>query len=287
MPDEEPTAGRLVVVATPIGNLEDLSPRARGALAAADRVLAEDTRRTRQLLAHLGVEGKPIERLDAEIEHRGPQARARSLERLSDGETLVLVSDAGTPVVSDPGAALVRDAAAAGVRVEPIPGPSAVTTALMVSGLSGERFRFFGFLPRQGPRRREILAEMRQTPETVVFFEAPSRMASTLDELAAPMPAREMVVARELSKVHEEVIRGTVAELAEREGCRAWQGEITIVLGPRMAATTERWDDETLDTRIDELLASGMRAKDVAKALALDSGHKSREIYARIVERRS
>ena len=276
-----------MVVATPIGNLDDLAPRARRALADADRVLAEDTRRTRQLLTHLGITGKPIERLDAEVEHGAPQARARLVERLLDGETLVLVSDAGTPVVSDPGAALVQDAAAEGVVVEPIPGPSAVTTALMASGLSGERFRFFGFLPRRGKRRREVLGELKQTPETVVFFEAPSRMAETLQELGTLVPARRAVIARELSKVHEEMVRGTVAELSTREADRAWQGEITVVLGPRVHAGTARWDHETLDARIDELLASGMRAKDVAKALALDSGHKSREIYARIVERKS
>lgn len=279
--------GRLVVVATPIGNLDDLAPRARSALADADRVLAEDTRRTRQLLTHLGIEGKPIERLDAEVEHRGPEARARLVGRLVHGERLVLVSDAGTPVVSDPGAALVRDAAASGIIVEPIPGPSAVTTALMASGLSGERFRFFGFLPRHGKRRREVLSELRETSETVVFFEAPSRMAATLRDLETLAPMRQAVIARELSKVHEEMVRGTVAELIRREGDRTWQGELTVVLGPRVSVETVRWDDETLDARIDELLASGMRAKDVAKALALDSGHKSREIYARIVERKS
>jgi len=190
-------------------------------------------------------------------------------------------------VVSDPGAALVRDVAAAGLRVEPIPGPSAVTTALMASGLEGERFRFFGFLPRGGPRRREILAELKATPETVVFFEAPSRMAATLEQVAAAMPARALVIARELSKVHEELLRGTATELARREREREWQGELTVVLGSRVSSGTERWDPDKLDANIDELLASGMRAKDVAKALALDSGYKSREIYARIVERKT
>lgn len=276
--------GSLLVVATPIGNLDDLSPRAAEALRRADRILAEDTRRTRQLLSHLGIGKKTVERLDAEVESRGC---ARFVERLAAGETLVLVSDAGAPVLSDPGASLVWQAGEAGHAVVPIPGPSAVTAALMASGMSAERFRFFGFLPRSGTRRRQVLAELRDTPETVVFFEAPSRMAATLEQLATIAPGRAMVVARELSKVHEELVRGTVEQIHAREGGRRWQGELTVVVGPRLAgAPRERLDEQKLDARIDELLASGMRAKDVAKALALDSGWKSRAIYARITQRK-
>jgi 16S rRNA (cytidine1402-2'-O)-methyltransferase len=283
--DAESSGGRLVVVATPIGNLEDLSPRAAEALRRADRVLAEDTRRTRQLLSHLGIEGKPVDRLDAEIESRGVD---RFLRRLEAGEQVVLVSDAGAPVVSDPGTALIAAAAASGHVVVPIPGPSAVTAALMASGESGERFRFFGFLPRTGTRRRDVLAELRDTPETVVFFESPSRMAATLSDLATLVPARRIVIARELSKIHEEILRGGVKAVAASQASREWKGELTVVLGPRPEGrAVERLDEETLDARIDELIATGMRAKDVAKALALDSGWKSRSIYMRISERKA
>jgi 16S rRNA (cytidine1402-2'-O)-methyltransferase len=274
-------AGVLFVVATPIGNLGDLTLRAIETLRAAGRVLAEDTRRTRGLLAHLGIAGKPLDRFDA---HASEADVARVVERLLGGEDVALVTDAGTPVVSDPGTALVRAAAAAGVAVVPIPGPSAVLAALCASGLCTGGFRFVGFLPRGGPALREALGLVEATPEPVVLFESPQRTAATLAGLAEVMPDRPAVVARELTKVHEEIVRGSVAELASPE--RAWLGEITIVLGPRPVAPARRVEAEEIDRRIDAELALGRRAKDIAEGVALATGEPKREIYARVVARR-
>ena len=271
--------GRLELVATPIGNLEDVSPRSVRALAEADRVLAEDTRRTRALLSHLGIANKIVERLDAEVESGSLE---RWLGQLDAGESLVLVSDAGTPTVSDPGAALVRAAAARGHAIVPLPGPSAVMAALSASGFAGERFRFFGFLPRRGSARRAELERLRDTEEVAIFFEAPARMAATLEELAGIAPDRQIVVGREITKLHEEFLRGTLAELCEREQGRDWMGEITVVLGP-VERPRERMVEAELDRRIEELRAQGMRVRDVARSLALDSGWSARDIYSRAV----
>jgi 16S rRNA (cytidine1402-2'-O)-methyltransferase len=270
-------AGRLSLVATPIGNLEDVTPRAARALAEADCILAEDTRRTRVLLSHLGIARKTVERLDAEVESG---SLARWLGRLAAGEALVLVSDAGTPTVSDPGAALVRAAAAEGHAIVPLPGPSAVLAALAASGFSADHFRFFGFLPRRGTARRTELERLRDTEEVVVLFEAPGRIEETLGELASIAPERQVVVAREMTKLHEEFVRGTVAELCEREAGRDWRGELTVVLGPLSRQQTRMGDGE-IDQRVAELLGQGMRLRDVARSLALGSGWGAREIYAR------
>jgi 16S rRNA (cytidine1402-2'-O)-methyltransferase len=268
--------GRLTIVATPIGNLEDMSPRAVKALAEADVILAEDTRRTRALLTHLGISGKRIERLDAHVERH---AVDRWVARLEVGDAIALVTDAGTPAVSDPGSALVRAAADHGRTIVPIPGPSAVVTALAAAGFPADRFRFFGFLPRKGSGRTEILDAIVATEETAVFFESPQRADVTLAELAARMPEREVVVARELTKLHEELVRGTLTSLAAR---REWRGELTIVLGPYRAVAHEAAD---VDERIDALLAAGGRAKDVAKVLAEETKLSVRELYQRILER--
>jgi 16S rRNA (cytidine1402-2'-O)-methyltransferase len=271
--------GCLTLVATPIGNLDDLSPRAAEALRAADRVLAEDTRRARNLLSHLGISGKAVDRLDAEVESRGVQ---RWLALLADGQSLAMVSDAGTPVVSDPGATLVRAAAAQGSQITALPGPSAVTTAIAASGFAGDRFRFFGFLPRSGSERRQLVALVHDTEETVALFESPQRIAKTLAELAVLMPEREAVVARELSKLHEELVRGTVQELVEREAGREWRGEITLVLAPARRRQA-RMDEATLDAHIGRMRGEGMRAKEISKALSLNSGWTARDIYQRMV----
>lgn len=272
----------MALVATPIGNLEDLSPRAARCLREADRVVAEDTRRARLLLGHLGIAGKRVERLDATVEAKGVAKWIGLLER---GEHIAMVSDAGTPGVSDPGAALVKAAAARGVLVTSIPGPSAVTVALAVSGFAGDRFRFFGFLPRKGGQRVDAMEQLRATDEVIVLFEAPQRMATTLVDLSRIMPSREAMVARELSKIHEELMRGTLGELAQREAERVWRGEITVVVGPAPAGVAARLDLAVLDERIAELLASGQRVKDVARSLALESGWPVRAIYQRASQR--
>lgn len=275
--------GALFVVSTPIGNLGDLTTRAVDVLRTCDVVLAEDTRRARQLLSHLGIGGKAVHRLDA---HASPTDVAHVVERLVSGEQAALTTDAGTPGVSDPGEALVRAAVEAGVSVVPVPGASAVLAALAASGLAGDgRFRFVGFLPREGPARREAIALVAATPETVVLYEAPGRTGATLRELADATPERQACVARELTKVHEELVRGTCAALAGEE--REWLGEVVIVLGPHDPGAREATvDDAALEARIDEGLARGDHARTIAERLAAWSGRPKRDVYERVVSRK-
>jgi 16S rRNA (cytidine1402-2'-O)-methyltransferase len=275
--------GTLLLVATPIGNLGDVSARAAETLRTCDRVVAEDTRRTRQLLTHLGIAGKPLDRLDA---HATAADVERVVARLAAGEQVALVTDAGTPGVSDPGERLVEAAVAAGVRVVPIPGPSAVLAALVGSGLAGDgRFRFVGFLPRDGSARRDAVALVCATPEPVVLFEAANRTRATLRDLADATPERTACVARELTKVHEEYVRGTCAALAADE--REWLGEVAIVLGAHAPeARQARIDDAAVDARIDEALARGEHARTVAERLAAWSGRPRRDVYARVIARK-
>ena len=259
-------AGRLDVVATPIGNLADLAPRARDALAAADVVAAEDTRRTGQLLAALGLR-KPMVSLHAHNE----RGRAEGLlARLEAGEVVALVSDAGTPLLSDPGFELVRRAAAAGIALRTVPGPTAIAAALSVAAIPTERFCFEGFLPARGGERRARLAALATEPRTMVFFEAPHRIAESLADCAAAFGAeREAAVARELTKVFETVHRGTLGALAARATGDAdmARGEITLVVAgapqaaqagegaPRDAAAQERLE-RTLRAALAHLPAS-------------------------------
>ncbi len=274
--------GTLFVVATPIGNLGDVTLRAIETLRGCDVVAAEDTRRTRALLAHLGVTGKEVESLHA---HSSDRDVARLGERLEEGATVALVTDAGTPAVSDPGAALVAAAIALGVTVVPIPGPSAVLAALVASGLAGDgRFRFVGFLPRDGTGRRDAIALVCATAESVVLFEAPSRTSATLADLAAATPTRPACVARELTKVHEELVRGPLAELAA--DAREWRGEVAIVLGPYAPESREEVDDDAVDARIDEGLARGVHAKSLSEQVAAWSGRPKRDVYARVLGRK-
>lgn len=273
----------LFIVATPIGNLGDLTTRAAETLRSCDRVVAEDTRRTRQLMTYLGISGTPIDRLDG---HASARAVERTIGRLAGGERIALVTDAGTPGVSDPGGVLIEAAIAAGARVIPIPGASAVLAALVASGLVGDgRFRFVGFLPRDGSRRRDAIALVCATPEVVVMFEAPNRTRGTLRDLADPTPGRSACVARELTKVHEETVRGTCAELAADE--REWAGEVVIVLGSHEPEQREALvDDASLDARIDEGLARGEHARAIAERLAAWSGRAKRHVYERVVTRK-
>jgi 16S rRNA (cytidine1402-2'-O)-methyltransferase len=221
--------GRLDVIATPIGNLSDVSERARASLAAADVIAAEDTRRTLTLLTALGV-SRPLVSLHA---HNEAQRLPGLLARLAAGERVALVSDAGTPLVSDPGFELVREAAAHGHDVRVIPGPSAVTAALAIAGLPTERFCFEGFLPSSARERRERLAALASEPRTLVLFEAPHRVAASLEDLAAALGAdRPAVLARELTKVHETIYRAPLGKLAEmaRAEPDLQRGEITLVV---------------------------------------------------------
>lgn len=222
-------AGRLDVIATPIGNIGDLSPRARASLTAADLVLAEDTRRTATLLGACGI-SRPL----LSLHDHNESGRVESLlARLKQGEVLALVSDAGTPLLSDPGFVLVRAVAAAGIEVRTIAGPSAVTAALAVAGLPTDRFVFEGFLPTRPGERQAALTRLAQEPRTLVLFEAPHRIAVTLQQLAATFGGdRAAVLARELTKVHESVYRGTLWQLGQRAAQDAdlARGEITLVI---------------------------------------------------------
>ena len=278
-------SGQLALVATPIGNLGDISARAAAQLRQADRILAEDTRRARVLLNHLCITGCPIDRLDSAVEKRSLN---RCVARLNDGERVVLVTDAGTPTVSDPGYLLVRACAEASIALTVIPGPSAVMAALAVSGFPASTFRFFGFLSRQGVARQGQLTKLRDTAETAVLFEAPPRMASTLAELSELMPAREAMLAREITKVHEQFLRGSLVQLQAAHGGESWRGELTIVLGPYdpPVSASDSIDETELDKQIDTLLGQGRRAKEIAKALSLKTGIPTSELYLRVTARR-
>jgi 16S rRNA (cytidine1402-2'-O)-methyltransferase len=245
--------GTLQVVATPIGNLADLSPRAQQVLGGADVIAAEDTRRTLQLLQSLGI-SRPLVSL---FEHNESQRVPRLLERLAAGQSVALVSDAGTPLLSDPGFELVRAASRAGFAVQAIPGPSAITAALAVAGLPTQRFCFEGFLPARAAERRSALAALAHEARTLVFFEAPHRIRATLADLAAEFGAeREAVVTRELTKAHESIYRGTLAELgltaARDENFE--RGEITLVVAGATPADAATADPAQLRRTVDILL---------------------------------
>lgn len=231
-------AGRIDVIATPIGNLGDLSPRARDALAQADLVAAEDTRRTGQLLAAMGL-SRPLISLH---EHNESARIDELVARLEAGAIIALVSDAGTPLLSDPGYELVRAARAAGHEVRAVPGPSAITAALSIAGIPTARFSFEGFLPARGRERRERLAQLAHEPRTLVFFEAPHRVEESLADITAAFGAgREAAIGRELTKAFETVYRGTLGELSQRarEDANVARGEITLVVAgaPDVAAS--------------------------------------------------
>lgn len=245
-------------------------------------ILAEDTRQTLKLLNHFGVVAKKLDRLDANAAERDIY---RAVETLEKGASIALVTDAGTPSVSDPGDALVKKAIACGVRIVPIPGASAALAALVASGLAGGAgFRFFGFLPRSS--RAPVVATIAATPEPAILFESPERTSDTLKELAAAMPARAGAIARELTKLHEEVVRGTLEELAADP--RDWRGEIAIVLGAWAPESREdAITDAAIDERIDKELASGLHSKTIAERLAAWSGRPKREIYERVIARKN
>lgn len=271
--------GALYVVSTPIGNLGDVTRRAADTLALADRVAAEDTRRTRVLLGHLGIAKKNVVKLDA---NASDGAIRSLLDRVAEGERVAFVTDAGTPSVSDPGARLVRMAAAAGIPMTVIPGPSAITAAVAASGLVDGPFLFLGFLPRHGEKRRRAIERLRASEEPVILFEAPTRLAATLAELASRMPERRACVLRELTKVHEEVVHGTLSELRDRRTVE--KGEITIVVagsGEEPAA-----DAVDIDGLVIERLAAGDTPRTVADDVAALSGKSRREVYARVLELR-
>ncbi|HEX2554373.1 MAG TPA: 16S rRNA (cytidine(1402)-2'-O)-methyltransferase [Microvirga sp.] len=275
--EAEPLSPALYVVATPIGNLRDVSFRALATLAAADSVLAEDTRVTKTLLAHYGITTPLV----AYHEHSNDAVRERMLQRLREGQALALVSDAGTPLVSDPGYKLVQAAIAEGLPVIPIPGPSAVTAALVVSGLPTDRFFFEGFLPPKSAARRTRLGAIGGIPGTLVLFEAPHRLPEMLTDAAAVLGDRPAVVARELTKMFETVRRGPLGDLAAQFAAEGPpRGEIVVMIGEATEAMHAAEADAALDERLEAALAAHS-IKDAAALVAADLGLPKREVYAR------
>jgi 16S rRNA (cytidine1402-2'-O)-methyltransferase len=271
----EAATGRLVLAATPLGNPADASSRLRDALATADVIAAEDTRRLRTLAASLQVTvtGRIISHYDAVEAARLPGL----LDEVRAGRTVVVVSDAGMPVVSDPGFRIVAAAAAAGLPVTCLPGPSAVTTALVLSGLPCDRFCFDGFAPRRAGERRRWLETLRTERRAVVFFESPHRLAETLAGAVDVLGAdRAAAVCRELTKTYEEIRRGPLAELAEWAAAEQVRGEITVVLA---GAATEAPTPESLVGEVADRVADGERLKDAVAAVAEAAGVSKRELY--------
>ena len=273
-------AGKLYLVPTPIGNLDDISSRAAKTLAAADFIAAEDTRVTVKLLNHLGLK-KPMV-----IYHRHNCGTAGPaiLRRLEEGESCALVTDAGTPAISDPGEDLVALCAAAGVAVEAIPGPCALTVALSVSGLPTGRFTFEGFLPLNKKNRRVQLDSLRTEERTMIFYEAPHKLRATLDDLADTFgPDRPMAVCRELTKLHEEVLRLTVGAAAERYAAQEPRGEFVLVVAGRPPQAAEGDEDGAL-ARVGQLRREGMPLKAAAAQAAEEFGVKKRALYNRALQ---
>jgi 16S rRNA (cytidine1402-2'-O)-methyltransferase len=277
--EAEPIRKGLHVVATPIGNLGDISFRALATLAAADAVIAEDTRVTKTLLAHYGIATPLV----AYHEHNAAVMRPHLLARLASGAALALVSDAGTPLISDPGFKLVADALAQEIEVISVPGASAVLAALVVAGLPTDRFFFEGFLPpKSGPRRQRI-AELAPIPGTLVFFESPRRVAETLADLAAVLGPREAAMARELTKYYETVRRGLLPDLATALASEAPpKGEIVVVVGPPGSEVPSDSAEE-LDAKLSKALET-LSVKDAAAVVSAATGQPRRKVYARAVE---
>ena len=269
-------SGRLVVCATPIGNLEDVTLRVLAALREADIVACEDTRRTRVLLDRYGVSG----RLVSYHQHNERQRAEELVGRMREGAVVALVSDAGMPLVSDPGLVLVRACVAAGLGVEVLPGPSAALSALVASALPAERWQFVGFLSR----KRSELQRVLQTPQTVVAFESPKRLAATLTTLAELDPDRQAAVCRELTKVHEEVIRGTAAELAERYRDAPPKGEIVLVVGPAPESAPDLNGPLNALTR---LVDAGAKPRPAAAVVAELTGASANALYRALTDQRS
>lgn len=274
-------SGKLVVCATPIGNLGDASPRLATALAEADLVACEDTRQTRKLLAHLGVRARLLSYHDANESARA----ARLVDEIAGGARVALVSDAGMPAVSDPGHDLIGACLERGLEVEVVPGPSAVLAALVVSGLPADRFCFEGFPPRKPGARARVLAELAGERRTMVFFEAPHRVLATLDAMAAAFgPKRRCAVARELTKLHEQVLRGTLTEVRERLAEQGERGEFTLVVAGAPEAPAAAEVDVVAE--VAGLIETGASTRDAVDQVARATGRPRRAVYQAVLEAR-
>ena len=271
----EEAAGRLYLVSTPIGNLGDMTHRAVETLKNVELICAEDTRHVRKLLDRYAIKT----RVESYHEHNEARSTPKLVERLTSGQHLALVTDAGTPLVSDPGQRLVAAAVAAGVQVVPIPGPSSLLAALVASGMDTTMFTFVGFLPRSGADRQRVLSRLSGLDHTSVLFESAPRLAATLQDLAATgVSDRRVAIARELTKQHEEVRRGTVVELGAYYRDNAPRGEVVIVLEGR-GAESEVQDEAAVQQRARSLQAQGMRTRDVVAALMNEFGIARNRAY--------
>ena len=278
MSDLKGSPGTLYVVATPLGNLRDITLRALDVLKAVGLVACEDTRRTARLLRAHGIDTPRT----SYFEHNERWKGARILEALRSGRDVALVSDAGTPGISDPGYRLVRDARAEGIAVLPVPGPSAAVAALSVSGLATDRFRFVGFLPARGAARRRALEQIKQATDTLVVFETPVRVLACLTDMIELLGDREAFLCREATKLHEEYVRGTLCEiralLSERQAVR---GEIVLLLAGAQEPAAERDPPELLVSR---LMAQGRTRREAVKEAARRLGLGAREVYQRVLD---
>ena len=272
-------SGTLFVVATPIGNLEDMSPRARQTLAAVDLIAAEDTRRTGRLLSHFGLK-KPL----IALHDHNEQVLARELvEKLLAGRSIALVSDAGTPLLSDPGYRLVSSAHSEGLRVSPIPGPAALVAAISAAGLPTDRFCFEGFLPSKKKARMEVLAALKTEPRTMIFYESVHRIAAGLGDLCHAFGAdRQAFLGRELTKLHEQCVAGTLGELRRRldEGDIVDKGEFVVVVGGAPGEAESSIDTDHLLTELAQVLSG----KDAARIASRVTGEKRNVLYRRLLE---
>ncbi len=284
----ENATGVLYIVATPIGNLEDITLRALKVLRECDLVIAEDTRRSRQLLKHYGIE-KPFER----SLYRGVERERVEyfIQKLKAGAKIALISDAGTPLISDPGYELVRSAIAEHIPVVSIPGPTALIAALVVSGFSTERFVFEGVPPKRAKAKREFFERLAQEPRTIVLYESPHRVLDTLEVMSEVFPERQLALCRELTKVHEETLRGTAKEILQELKARpAIKGEITIVIEslesekPLECVESESEDTElSIAEHVQKLIAQGLTKKEAIKRVAQLRGMPKREVYERLL----
>jgi 16S rRNA (cytidine1402-2'-O)-methyltransferase len=272
-------AGTVFVVATPIGNLADLSPRAVETLRSVSCIACEDTRHTRRLLDRYGIDTPLL----SYHEHNEEERSSELLERIRQGESIALVADAGTPLISDPGFRLIRKAVEAGVRVVPVPGPSAATAALSAAGLETDRFYFGGFLPRKQTERRKLLQQLAALEATLVFYEAPHRILQSLEDIEAVLPGRPVVIARELTKIHEEFLRGSPADLRQELSRRgAVRGEMTVLIGKKQEEETSQVpapDSKSIRDQLRQLESQGVPRMEALKQIARRLGLSKREIY--------
>jgi len=272
------TKGTLYIVSTPIGNLEDITLRALRILKEVDLIAAEDTRHSLKLLSHFNIR-KPL------VSYWGEKEKVKAeetLQRLKDGQSVALISDAGTPGISDPGTVLIKKAVEEGIRVVPVPGPSAVITALSLSGFPTEEFTFCGFLPPKETQRRKMLERVSLEQRTLIFYEAPHRILETIADIASVIGERDIVVIRELTKLHEEVFRGTVSVVLEDLEHSTIAGEYVIILEGRPEKGELHMDDALREVK--ELMRKGMGRKESAKKIGEEYGFSKKELYDRSLE---